>query len=163
MDQERSKIMTTKKVPDVGAKVRNFSLKDQNETIFQLTDCKGQNVLLSFHPLAWTPVCAMQMQSLEKNREIFKKLNTVAVGISVDSVPSKRAWAKSLNILETRLLADFWPHGKIAEGLGVFREEGFSQRANIIIDKSGRLVFKKIYPIVELPDINEIIKQLEQL
>jgi peroxiredoxin len=155
--------MAAKKVPDIGEKVRNFSLKDQNENIFELDTCKGQNVLLSFHPLAWTPVCAMQMQSLEKHNEVFKKLNTVAVGISVDSVPSKRAWAKSLNIAETRLLADFWPHGKIAEGLGVFREEGFSQRANIIIDKSGRLVFKKIYPIVELPDINEIIKQLEQL
>ncbi|MEN6332206.1 MAG: redoxin domain-containing protein [Smithella sp.] len=155
--------MTVKKVPDVGAKVRNFSLKDQNENIFQLADCKGQNVLLSFHPLAWTPVCAMQMQSLEKHNEIFRKLNTVAVGISIDSVPSKRAWAKYLNISETRLLADFWPHGKLAESLGVFREEGFSQRANIIIDKNGCIVFKKIYPIVELPDINEIIKQLEKL
>ena len=155
--------MTVKKVPDVGEKVRNFSLKDQNENIFELDTCKGQNVLLSFHPLAWTPVCAMQMQSLEKHNEVFKKLNTVAVGISVDSVPSKRAWAKALNISETRLLADFWPHGKIAKDLGIFREEGFSQRANIIIDKNGRLVFKKIYPIVELPDINEIIQQLEKL
>ncbi|MEQ8214867.1 MAG: redoxin domain-containing protein [Smithellaceae bacterium] len=155
--------MTVKKVPDVGEKVRNFSLKDQNENIFELDTCKGQNVLLSFHPLAWTPVCAMQMQSLEKHKEIFKKLNTVAVGISVDSVPSKRAWAKALNISETRLLADFWPHGKIAKDLGILREEGFSQRANIIVDKNGRLVFKKIYPIVELPDINEIIKQLEKL
>lgn len=155
--------MTVKKVPDVGEKVRNFSLKDQNENIFELDTCKGQNVLLSFHPLAWTPVCAMQMQSLEKHKEIFKKLNTVAVGISVDSVPSKRAWAKALNIAETRLLADFWPHGKIAKDLGILREEGFSQRANIIVDKNGRLVFKKIYPIVELPDINEIIKQLEKL
>ena len=113
--------------------------------------------------LAWTPVCAMQMQSLEKHNEVFKKLNTVAVGISVDSVPSKRAWAKALNISETRLLADFWPHGKIAKDLGILREEGFSQRANIIVDKNGRLVFKKIYPIVELPDINEIIQQLEKL
>jgi len=155
--------MATKKVPDIGEKVRKFILKDQNENIFELDTCKGQNVLLSFHPLAWTPVCAMQMQSLEKHKEIFKKLNTVAVGISVDSVPSKRAWAKSLNIEETRLLADFWPHGKIAAELGILREEGFSQRANIIVDKNGRLVFKKIYPIVELPDINEIIKQLEKL
>ncbi len=155
--------MAAKKVPDVGAKVRNFSLKDHNENIFQLADCKGQNVLLSFHPLAWTPVCAMQMQSLEKHKEIFKKLNTVAVGISVDSVPSKTAWAKSLNIAETRLLADFWPHGKIAKALGIFRVEGFSERANVIVDKNGCIAFKKIYPIVELPDINELIKQLEKL
>jgi peroxiredoxin len=155
--------MATTKVVDVGTKVRNFSLQDHNQQTFQLTDYKGQNILLSFHPLAWTPVCAMQMQFLEKNNENFKKLNTVAVGISVDSVPSKTAWAKSLNISKTRLLADFWPHGKIAKDLGILRDEGFSERANIIVDKNGRIAFKKIYPIVELPDLNEINEQLKLL
>lgn len=155
--------MATKKVPDVGATVRNFSLKDQNQNIFQLASCKGQNVLLSFHPLAWTPVCAMQMQSLEKNNEVFKKLNTVVVGISVDSVPCKTAWAKSLKISKISLLADFWPHGELARDLGVFREEGFSERANIIVDKNGRIAFKKIYPIVELPSIEELTDQLKLL
>lgn len=155
--------MATKKVLEVGTRVRNFSLKDQNQQIFELTECKGQNVLLSFHPLAWTPVCANQMQDLEKNNKIFQKLNTVAVGISVDSVPCKSAWAKSLKISRTGLLADFWPHGGIAKALGIFREEGFSERANFIIDKNGRLIFKKIYPIPQLPDINEIIEQLKLL
>jgi peroxiredoxin len=155
--------MATNKVPDVGVKVRNFSLQDQNQNTFQLADCKGQNVLLSFHPLAWTPVCAKQMQSLEKNNKVFKKLNTVAVGISIDSVPCKSAWAKSLKISQTSLLADFWPHGGIARTLGILREEGFSERANFIIDKNGRIAFKKIYPISELPDIDEIIEQLNLL
>ena len=155
--------MAAKKVLDVGTKVRNFSLKDQNQHIFQLADCKGQNVLLSFHPLAWTPVCAKQMQALEKNNKVFKKLNTVAVGISVDSVPCKSAWAKSLKISKTSLLADFWPHGGLAKALGIFREEGFSERANIIVDKNGRIAFKKIYPIAQLPDIDEIIEQLKLL
>jgi peroxiredoxin len=155
--------MAAKKILDVGTKVRNFSLEDQNEHIFQLADYKGQNVLLSFHPLAWTPVCAKQMQALEKNNKVFQKLNTVAVGISVDSVPSKSAWAKSLKISKTSLLADFWPHGGFAKALDIFREEGFSERANIIIDKDGRVAFKKIYPIAQLPDIDEIIGQLERL
>lgn len=155
--------MAAKKVPDVGAIVRNFSLKDQNQNIFQLASCKGQNVLLSFHPLAWTPVCAMQMQSLEKNNKVFKKLNTVAVGISIDSVPCKAAWAKSLKISQTSLLADFWPHGELAKYLGIFREEGFSERANIIVDKNGRIAFKKVYPIAELPSIEELTDQLKQL
>jgi peroxiredoxin len=155
--------MAAKKILDVGTKVRNFSLVDQNEQVFQLADCTGQNVLLSFHPLAWTPVCAKQMQSLEKNNKVFKKLNTIAAGISIDSVPCKSAWAKSLKISKTSLLADFWPHGGIAKSLGIFREEGFSERANIIIDKDGRIAFKKIYPIAQLPDIDEIIGQLELL
>ena len=153
--------MAKKNVLDIGTKVRNFSLKDQNRNIFQLAGCKGKKVLLSFHPLAWTPVCAKQMLSLEKSNKIFKKVNTVALGISVDSVPSKSAWAKSLKISQTRLLADFWPHGGVAKALGIFREEGFSQRANIIVDENGRIAFTKIYPISQLPDIDEIIEQLK--
>jgi peroxiredoxin len=101
------------------------------------------------------------MKSLEKNKKIFDKLNTIAAGISVDSVPSKNAWAKSLKINKTILLADFWPHGGIAKMLGMFREEGFSQRANIILNEKGVIAFKKIYPIGQLPDIEEIISQLK--
>jgi peroxiredoxin len=155
--------MTANKILNVGAKIRNFSLKDQNQHVFQLSGCKGKKVLLSFHPLAWTPVCSRQMKSLEKNTKIFDKLNTIALGISVDSVPCKNAWAKSLKISKTSLLADFWPHGGIAKMLGIFRDEGFSERANIIVDENGRVAFKKIYPIGQLPDIEEIIARLKLL
>jgi peroxiredoxin len=155
--------MATKKVPGAGTKVRDFSLKDQNNRIFHLADLKGKKVLLSFHPLAWTPVCSKQMQSLEKNKKTFDKLNTIAVGISVDSVPCKNAWAKSLKISQTGLLADFWPHGGIAKILGILREEGFSERANFILNEKGVIEFRKIYPIGQLPDIEEIISKLYQV
>ncbi|OPY88197.1 MAG: putative peroxiredoxin [Smithella sp. PtaU1.Bin162] len=155
--------MAAKKVLNIGTKVRNFSLKDQNQEVFQFTSVKGKKILLSFHPLAWTPVCAKQMQSLEKNYKVFQKLRTIAVGISVDSVPSKSAWAKSLKISQTSLLADFWPHGGVAKSLGILRDEGFSERANIIIDENGRISFAKIYPIGQLPDIAEIIGKLKVL
>ena len=127
-----------------------------------LIDFRGKKVLLSFHPLAWTEVCAEQMNSLEENQELFEKLNTVAFGISVDPIPSKKAWAKELGITHTRLLSDFWPHGEIAREYGIFRDkEGFSERANIIIDDKLEIIFFKVYPIHELPDIAEIIKVLE--
>lgn len=155
--------MATKNQLIDGKKIRNFSLQDQNNKTFRLAGLKGKKILLSFHPLAWTPVCAKQMQSLEKNYQIFAKLNTVAVGISVDSVPSKKAWAKSLKISKTSLLADFWPHGGVAKMLGIFREEGFSERANIILNEQGVVEFIKIYPISQLPDIKEIIARLKLL
>jgi len=88
-------------------KAFDFILKDHNKEEFKLSDFKGKNILLSFHPLAWTGVCAEQMKSLENNYDTFRELNTVAVGINVDSIPSKNAWAKSLNIKNTRLLSDF--------------------------------------------------------
>ena len=145
----------------LGEKVRDFNLKDQLGKDFTLSEFVGRKILLSFHPLAWTSVCAKQMQSLEENRGAFEKRNTVAVGVSVDSVPCKKAWAEELKIEHTRLLADFWPHGALANQLGIFRDkDGFSERANIIIDEQGKVMFVKVYPTKELPDINEIIKAL---
>ena len=110
-----------------GETAPNFSIKDQNDRTFDLLEQSCKRVLLSFHPLAWTSFCAAQMTSLEENREALESLNTVAVGISVDSVPCKKAWAESLKIANTRLLCDFWPHGKVAQLYGLFREaNGFA-------------------------------------
>ena len=143
---------------EAGEKAPDFSLKDQNEKPFKLSDFKGKWVLLSFHPLAWTGVCAKQMKSLEDNWNNFEKLNSIAVGINVDSIPSKKAWAESLGIEKTRLLSDFWPHGKVAQLYRLFREnDGFSERANIIINEDREIEFVRIYELGELPDINEIL------
>jgi peroxiredoxin len=102
------------------------------------------------------------MQSLEENLNQFDKLNTVALGVGVDSAPTNKAWAKSLNIARTRLLADFWPHGEVAKLYGVFRDkDGFSERANIIINENQVVVFAKVYPTQELPDIKEILRLLK--
>ena len=145
----------------VGDTARLFSLKDQHRKDVELKEFYGRKVLLSFHPLAWTNVCAKQMESLETKKDEFKKLNTVAFGISVDSVPCKNAWAESLNIEHTQLLCDFWKHGEIAKLYGIFIEEkGTSERANIIIDENHKVAFVKIYPISALPDIEEIITEL---
>jgi len=142
----------------------DFVLRDQNGKEFKLSDFRGKRVLLSFHPAAWTRVCSLQMQSLEANKDVFESLNTVAVGVSVDTIPSKRAWAKELGITSTRLLADFWPHGHIAKLYGIFREQdGISERANIILDEAGKVIFFKIYEISQLPDIQEVISFLRQL
>jgi len=148
----------------LGDESKDFSLEDQDEKAFTLSKLKGKRVLLSFHPLAWTSVCSEQMKSLEKNKDAFDSLNTVAVGLSVDTVPSKKAWAKSLGIENTRLLSDFWPHGKVAEQYGLFRSKyGTSERANIIIDEHQKVAFVKVYPIGQLPDIKEIIEALKKL
>jgi peroxiredoxin len=144
-----------------GDKAKDFSLQDQNDKEFKLSNYKGQKVLLSLHPLAWTPVCSEQMKSLEKNKEAFDSLDAVAVGISVDTVPSKRAWADHLGIKCTRLLSDFWPHGNVAKLYGIFRrEDGISERANIIIDENQKIAFFKIYKLGQLPDITEVLDAL---
>jgi len=142
----------------VGDVFGDFSLKSHTEAVVDTEALAGKKILLSFHPLAWTEVCAKQMQSLEANCETFRSLNTVPLGFSVDSGPCKKAWAKSLGIEKIDLLADFWPHGGIASKLGIFIDKfGFSERANIILDEQRKAIFVKVYAIRELPDINEVL------
>ncbi len=147
-----------------GETAKNFVLADHMGQEFKLSDHRGKTVLLSFHPLAWTNICALQMQSLENSLDALEELDTVAVGVSIDSVPSKMAWAKELEIEKTPLLCDFWPHGGMAKDYGIFREEdGFSERANIIIDPQGKIAFFKVYPIRELPSIDEVIEEIRKV
>lgn len=146
----------------MGEKPDDFVLKDQHGQEFRLSEHVGKRVLLSFHPLAWTDACAGQMRSLEDNYDRFLKYNAIAVGISIDSLQSKRAWAQSLSITRTRLLADFWPHGEVSETFGLFREKnGISERANILLDSSHNIVYFRIYPIHSVPDISDILRILE--
>ena len=146
----------------VGDIVPEFELKDQNGNDVKLSEYKGRRVLLSFHPLAWTPVCANQMKALEDNLETFKSLNTIPLGLSIDHSFSKSAWAKELGVEYVQLLADSWPYGDVARNLGIFRDkQGFSERANIIVDEEGKVAFIKIYDIPELPDIQEILDFLK--
>jgi peroxiredoxin len=144
---------------EVGDVAPDFTLKDQTEKEITLSSLRGRKVVLSFHPLAWTNVCKLQMQDLEKHKADFDRLGAVALGLSVDSVPCKRAWAEAIGVKETSLLADFWPHGGVAQAYGIFREKpGSSERAVLVLDREGVVRFKKIYPIKEVPDIGEIIK-----
>ena len=145
----------------VGDVAPAFMLKDQTEQLVALRDLRGRKVVLSFHPLAWTSVCTAQMQDLEKRRPDLERLGAVAVGLSVDSVPCKKAWAEAIGVKATRILADFWPHGGVAQAYGIFREQtGFSERAVFIVSTEGIVAWKKVYPIKERPDIEEILGAL---
>jgi peroxiredoxin len=146
----------------IGSPAPAFTLKDQNEKDVALDQFKGRKVVLAFHPLAWTAICTTQMQDLEANRAEFAKRGGVALGFSVDSVPCKTAWAKSIGVSETSILADFWPHGGVAKAYDLFRQHnGFSERAVVIVDAGGTVAWKKVYPIREVPDVKEILAALD--
>jgi len=148
----------------VGILAPKIALKDQHGQLVDLAELKGKRILLSFHPLAWTNVCQRQMEALEMNADVFEKANAVALGISVDAVPSKKAWAESIGVKKTHLLSDFWPHGGAAQALGLFREAvGFSERAAVVLDEQGVVRFVKVYPLKEVPDVAEPIRVIQAL
>ncbi|ODS50480.1 MAG: alkyl hydroperoxide reductase [Halanaerobium sp. 4-GBenrich] len=142
-----------------GDKIPEFKLRDHNEEEVSLDEFEGNNILLSFHPLAWTSVCRNQMQALEDNFDKLERNNTVPLGISVDPVPSKSAWAEDMELKNLRLVSDFWPHGEFATKLGIFiKEKGISGRVNILVNSEGEVLWAKEYDIPELPDIDEVLE-----
>jgi len=147
----------------VGTKAPDFTLEDAYEKPFTLSEQKGKKVLLSWHPIAWTAVCTDQMRSLERSFAKLEELGTVALGLSVDPHAGKKAWASVLGIEKLPLLCDFYPHGKVAKDYGIFIEEyGMSGRVNIIVDEEGMVKWVKVYPIGQLPDINEVLEVLAE-
>ena len=147
--------------PEVGEQAPDFELPAVGDTRIRLSDYVGKrNVIVSFHPLAWTGVCAAQMQDLEEHAQTFTDTDTVALGISVDSVPTKKAWAESLGVTHVEFLSDFEPKGEVAKRYRIYREEGFSERAVFVVDKEGIIRFAKVYPIKEKPDLTEILPLL---
>ena len=144
-----------------GAIAPDFTLQDGFGKQIKLSDYRGRQVLLSWHPLAWTSVCTDQMRALEVHFDAFAAKNTVAIGLSVDAAPGKKAWATVLSIEKTPLVSDFWPSGKVSQDYGVFMENhGFSGRANVLVDAQGVVKWVKVYPTRELPDINEVLAAL---
>jgi peroxiredoxin len=148
-----------------GDEAPDFELRSHRGGTVKLSDFRGRkNVVVAFHPLAFTPVCANQMRGYEAGASRFDRADAVVVGVSIDPQPSKTAWAQSLGSVSFDLLSDFHPHGEVAQKYGVFRQkEGFSERAVFVVDKAGRIAWSKVYDIPEQPDDEELFQALQAL
>lgn len=96
------------------------------------------------------------MPSYEADLSRFESNNTQVLGISIDSVPCNKAWAKSLGGITYDLLSDFEPKGEVARKYGAYRPEGYSERALFVVDKAGKIIYRDIHAIDDQPD-NEVI------
>lgn len=104
------------------------------------------------------------MPSYEADLERFKGYDAQVLGISVDSVPCNAAWAKSLGGLSFDLLSDFEPKGEVARRFGAYRQgDGISERALFIVDKQGKIAYKDIHEISDLPDNEDLFEVLKKL
>ena len=109
------------------------------------------------------------MPSYEDDLSRFEAYHTQVLGISVDSIPSHVAWAKSLGGISYPLLADFMPHGAVSEAFGVLRTNaaepafGAAERSLFVIDREGIVRFIDVHPIEKQPDNEEIFEVLRKL
>jgi peroxiredoxin len=143
----------------------DFELRSHRGATVKLSDFRGRkNVVLAFHPLAFTPVCAAQMTGYEAELAAFERAGAAVLGISIDAQPAKAAWAKTLGPISYDLLSDFHPHGEVAQKYGVYRaNDGISERAIFVIDRNGKVAWSKTYAIPEQPENQEVLDALRGL
>lgn len=139
---------------EVGQEAPDFSLHNSEGGKTKLSDYRGKkNVLLVFYPLAFSPICQSEFCTLrDENADLVSDENVEVIGISVDSVWALKAWKEKEGYANI-FVADFWPHGAIAEQYGALIEErGIATRATFLIDRQGIVRWKELVKPLEARD-----------
>ena len=128
-----------------GDKAPAFDLEVTHGERVRLADFLGRsNVLLVFHPFAFTAVCEEEALDLQENIESFRNAQTEIVLVSCDPSPSRQAWKKQIGA-EFVFASDFWPHGEVSKAYGVFNEEtGAPRRGTFLIDRDGTVIWSLV-------------------
>jgi len=148
----------------VGQKAPDFSLPAVSGGRVSLKDYYGKkNVVLSFVPAAWTPVCSDQWPGYNIMKDLFEAHDAILLGISVDNIPTLFSWTNQMGKLWFPVLSDFWPHGRTAAEYGILRGDGVSERAIFLIDKQGVIRYIDVHDINERPSLEMLIRELEKL
>ena len=148
----------------VGDPAPDFTLPSISGEKISLSQFVGKkNVVISFVPAAWTPVCSDQWPGYNIAKGFFDKNNAVLLGITVDNIPTLHAWTQQMGKLWFSVLSDFWPHGAVAARYGVLRSDGVSERALFVIDKVGIIRFIHVEDINVRPKLESLVKALEKV
>jgi peroxiredoxin len=148
----------------VGEPAPDFTLPAIAGNQIALSQFRGKkNVVLSFVPAAWTPVCSDQWPGYNIVKDLFDAHDAVLLGITVDNIPTLFAWTNQMGELWFPVLSDFWPHGAVADTYGVLRSDGISERAIFIIDKGGIIRYINVGDINTRPPLEGLVGALEKL
>jgi peroxiredoxin len=148
----------------VGDKAPDFTLPAVSGGKISLSRYLGKkNVVISFVPAAWTPVCSEQWPGYNIAKGIFDEYDAQLIGITVDNIPTLFAWTNQMGKIWFPVLSDFWPHGAVADKYGVLRYNGVSERALFVIDKKGVIRYIDIHDINTRPPLDDLVKALKKL
>jgi peroxiredoxin len=148
----------------IGDRAPDFTLPAVSGGKVSLGRYRGKkNVVISFVPAAWTPVCSEQWPGYNIAQGIFDEYDAQLIGITVDNIPTLFAWTNQMGKIWFPVLSDFWPHGAVADKYGVLRSEGVSERALFVIDKKGIIRYIDIHDINKRPPLDDLVKQLQKL
>ena len=147
-----------------GQPAPDFTLPAVSGKEISLSDYQGKsNVVISFVPAAFTPVCSDQWPGYNIVKDMFDESDAVLLGITVDNIPTLHAWTRQMGKLWFEVLSDFWPHGAVADKYGVLRTDGVSERALFFIDKEGIISAILVMDINHRPDLEACAVELKKM
>lgn len=147
-----------------GDKAPDFSLPALSGKKITLSQFEGKkNVVISFVPAAFTPVCSDQWPGYNLAKDLFDENEAILLGITVDNLPTLYAWTRQMGDLWFEVLSDFWPHGAVADTYGVLRSDGVSERALFFIDKRGIISGILVMDINQRPDLESCASELKKM
>jgi peroxiredoxin len=148
----------------IGDHAPDFELFNQFGATVKLSDFRGKKpVVLVFYPLSFSGICTGELCEIRDNFDKFDKENVELLAISVDSKYVQKQFADHEGY-KFSVLADFWPHGAVAQAYGVFLEEnGFSNRATFVINTDGELVAKFVTAPGQARSLDEYDRALASL
>ena len=138
-------------------------------------DYKGSWVVLFSHPADFTPVCTTEFIGFSKMADEFAEINTKLIGLSIDSLHSHLAWARSIENIDLDgngpvkvkfpIIADI--SMAVAKKYGMLQTVAKTQtiRAVFIIDPDGYIRTILYYPMStgrNLPEIKRIVVALQK-
>lgn len=128
-----------------GDQAPEFDLEVAYQERVQLSELRSRaNVLLVFHPFAFTQVCEDEARDLQENLQSFRDAGTEIVFVSCDPSAARQAWKRQLGA-EYIFASDFWPHGAAAKAYGVFNKEtGAPYRGTFLIDRDGTVIWSLV-------------------
>jgi peroxiredoxin (alkyl hydroperoxide reductase subunit C) len=147
-----------------GSPAPDFALPSLSGGRIALRDYRGRkNVVVSFVPAAFTPVCSGEWAGYNLARRLFEERDAVLLGVSVDNLPALHAWTRQMGALWFPVLSDFFPHGAAAARFGLLRADGTAERALVFIDKRGIVREVLVSDINRRPGLEAVAAALQKL
>jgi len=123
----------------VGDTVPPFSLRDQHDSLFHISDLLGKKVLvIYFYPKDESMVCTKEACSFRDNYAEFTQAGALVIGINSGTVESHRKFQEN-HRLPFVLLSD--PGDQVLKMFGVKGKFFFPGRETFVVDKKGKIVF----------------------
>lgn len=135
----------------------------------KLSDYRGRWLVFFSHPADFTPVCTSEFVAFSRASDEFAALDCDLLGMSVDSLHSHHAWARSIEDrfgvrVPFPIVED--PSMAIARAFGMLQPgapDSSTVRATFVIDPDGIMRAMSWYPMSVGRSVAEILRLVQAL